>query len=183
MCRMRYTAKHYAAALRASCSDVAAYRRLWQELASAAERLRFDPRVLTFFTSKAADAAEQEEAFRTAFQNALSERALQCVVALIANLQGRLLVSIVSEVERVADAEDRTTRAVIESAVPLSAVQRASVADALTAATGRTVRATYAVEPAVLGGIRVTVNATTVWDGTVAGRLARLRERIRTATT
>lgn len=63
------------------------------------------------------------------------------------------------------------------SAVPLAEAQRAALAQALGSALGRSVELKARVDPAVLGGVRVTVGGRT-YDGTVRSRLAALRERL-----
>jgi len=63
------------------------------------------------------------------------------------------------------------------SAVPLAEAQRAALAQALGSAVGRNVELEARVDPAVLGGVRVTVGGRT-YDGTVRSRLAALRERL-----
>lgn len=71
----------------------------------------------------------------------------------------------------------RTNRSVAEvrSAVELTDDQKARLAEALKAATGREVEVVVIVDPTVMGGI-VTQIGDTVIDGTVRSRLAQLRE-------
>jgi F-type H+-transporting ATPase subunit delta len=63
------------------------------------------------------------------------------------------------------------------TAVPLEEAQRSALAKALNAAIGKTVELKARVDPAVLGGVRVTMGGRT-YDGTVRTRLAALRERL-----
>ena len=73
-----------------------------------------------------------------------------------------------------ADRNDRSI-AEVRSAVELSDDQKARLAQALKAATGRDVEVVVIVDPTVMGGI-VTQIGDTVIDGTVRSRLAQLRE-------
>jgi F-type H+-transporting ATPase subunit delta len=63
------------------------------------------------------------------------------------------------------------------SAVPLAEPQRAALARALGSAAGKDVELKARVDPAVLGGVRVTMGGRT-YDGTVRSRLAALRARL-----
>lgn len=67
--------------------------------------------------------------------------------------------------------------AVVESARDLDAASRESVGAALKKKYGAGLTLDFSVNPALLGGLRVRVGSD-VWDGSVKGRLDRLRERI-----
>lgn len=67
--------------------------------------------------------------------------------------------------------------AVVESAEALDAATQESVTTALQKKYGAGVTLEFSVNPALLGGMRVRVGSD-VWDGSVKGRLDRLRDRI-----
>ena len=62
-------------------------------------------------------------------------------------------------------------------AAPLADEERARLEEALGQLTGRRVRATYAVDPALIGGA-VTRIGSTIYDGSVREQLRLLRERL-----
>ena len=62
----------------------------------------------------------------------------------------------------------------VRVAQPLDAEQQRRLAAALTALKGRNVRLNVAVDPAILGGVHVTVGDEVI-DGTVAARLEQAR--------
>jgi F-type H+-transporting ATPase subunit delta len=68
-------------------------------------------------------------------------------------------------------------RAEITTAEEMSPDTTSQLRDRLTRATGRRVSLTTKVDPAILGGI-VTRIGTTVYDGSLAAQLARMRERL-----
>ena len=80
--------------------------------------------------------------------------------------------------ERVMDAK-RLAQADVVTAVPLTASSRAALADALGRASGKTVTMTERVDPAIIGGVVARIG-TFVYDASVAGQLARLREKLTT---
>ena len=67
--------------------------------------------------------------------------------------------------------------AVVESATVLDATTRLSVDGSLLKKYGAGLTVDFAVDPELLGGLKVRVGSD-VWDGSVKGRLERLRERI-----
>ena len=75
------------------------------------------------------------------------------------------------------NAHRRVSAADIVSATPLEPGQRSAIVRAVEAATGMGVETREALDPSVLGGVRVTVAGRT-YDGTVRQRLRALRETL-----
>lgn len=71
----------------------------------------------------------------------------------------------------------QVVRAEVTTAAPLAPERIDSLRERLTHATGRTVRMTTKVDPALIGGVVARIG-TTVYDGSVATQLARLREKL-----
>jgi F-type H+-transporting ATPase subunit delta len=69
------------------------------------------------------------------------------------------------------------TEARVSSARPLTAAEKKSLEHQLAEITGMAVRATYAEDAALLGGVMVRVGSM-VYDGSVQGRLERMRKEI-----
>jgi F-type H+-transporting ATPase subunit delta len=65
----------------------------------------------------------------------------------------------------------------ISSARVLTAAERKSLEKQLAEITGKTVRATYSEDAALLGGVTVRMGST-IYDGSVHGRLERMRQEI-----
>jgi F-type H+-transporting ATPase subunit delta len=65
----------------------------------------------------------------------------------------------------------------VTTAVPLPGDRAAALADGLGQATGRTVRLTTGVDPSIMGGVVARLGST-VYDGSVARHLERIRERL-----
>ncbi len=73
--------------------------------------------------------------------------------------------------------EEKRNQAVVESAVELTPAERNKVQSDVHARFGEQVQITYAVNPDLLGGLRIQVGSD-VWDGSVRDRLARLQNQI-----
>lgn len=101
-------------------------------------------------------------------------RVRQAVTAVIAQ-KPRGYVGILSHFQRLVklDIERRTAR--IESAAPLSAALTASVKANLAQRYGQGLSVNFAVNPALIGGLRVKVGSD-VFDGSVRARLNELAE-------
>jgi F-type H+-transporting ATPase subunit delta len=65
----------------------------------------------------------------------------------------------------------------VSSARSLSSAERKSLEQQLAEITGMTVRASYSEDPMLLGGVTVRVGST-IYDGSVQGRLQRMRKEI-----
>jgi F-type H+-transporting ATPase subunit delta len=68
-------------------------------------------------------------------------------------------------------------RAEVTTAVPLPDDQLAEIANGLSTATGRKVTMTTRIDPAIIGGAVARIGST-VYDGSVARQLERLKERL-----
>jgi F-type H+-transporting ATPase subunit delta len=68
----------------------------------------------------------------------------------------------------------------VSSVRELSSAEKKSLEQQLATITGKTVRATYSQDPALLGGVLVRVGST-IYDGSVHGRLQRMRQELASA--
>lgn len=92
----------------------------------------------------------------------------------VGHLHGRRIDSVVDELADAAARQRQRIVAEVRVAQPLDAEQERRLAAALSALKGRQVRLNVAVDPAVLGGVHVTVGDEVI-DGTVAARLEQAR--------
>jgi F-type H+-transporting ATPase subunit delta len=107
------------------------------------------------------------------------------------NKEGRNFVRVLVEADRVAltpqiremfgtlkDEADGVARARIDSAFALSEAQLATLTAALAKRFGKRIEATVTVDPALIGGARITVGDTVI-DGTVQAKLAAMAHQLR----
>ncbi len=99
------------------------------------------------------------------------------VVASLKAKQPRGYIGVLAAYSRLVRLELERSHAVIESAVALDDTTRSAVEFDLQKKYDGRLTVEYRQNPALLGGLRVRVGSD-VWDGTVRGRLERLRERI-----
>lgn len=84
---------------------------------------------------------------------------------------------VVEQVKKELDRRMGIAEAVVSSARSLTAAEKKSLERQLAEITGLTVRATYTEDAALLGGVTVRVGST-IYDGSVQGRLQRMRREI-----
>ncbi|MBI2483512.1 F0F1 ATP synthase subunit delta [Candidatus Uhrbacteria bacterium] len=176
---MRYTATQYATALRAVAADLSTFQQLLADLRAVHERCAGDRAAWSFFVDRNAEPTAQERVLRTVFQDFLSDRTYQFLVQLFRDHQFAQLPRILTIAERMEDGETGSVRVEVVSAVSIPEPTRATLDALLMEKLGRRPISAYAVDPACIGGLRVTIDATRAWDGTVAGKLEQLRVRLR----
>jgi F-type H+-transporting ATPase subunit delta len=118
---------------------------------------------------------------QTIIEDLLDNRASPVTVALVSFVvaAGRAhdLPAIIDRlVQRAAQAKNKVV-AEVRTAVPLTDDQRTRLAEALGAATGKSVEVKAIVDPSVLGGVVAQVGDTVI-DGSIRHRLEQLRESI-----
>jgi F-type H+-transporting ATPase subunit delta len=99
------------------------------------------------------------------------------VAVLIDNKRIGQVGAIAEEFKRELDRRMGIADAKVSSFRALSETEKKSLEKQLTAVTGKTVRATYSEDPALLGGALVRVGST-IYDGSVRGQLQRMRDQL-----
>jgi F-type H+-transporting ATPase subunit delta len=86
-------------------------------------------------------------------------------------------LGILTQLERLVRLERQRHSAVVESAEPLAGHVREAVAKALMDRYGQGLETTFVANPALIGGMRVTVGSD-VYDGSIRNQLAALEARL-----
>jgi F-type H+-transporting ATPase subunit delta len=89
----------------------------------------------------------------------------------------RHYIDILQYYKRLLRLEIEKRHAKIESAMPLSLQTAAAVVERLKKKYGADLTSDFAVDPTLLGGVRVRVGSD-VWDGTIRNRLQRLEQQL-----
>lgn len=99
------------------------------------------------------------------------------VAVLIDNRRLPFLPRIVEQLEKELDARLGFAEAQISSARQLGDAEKRALESQIGKATGKKVRASYALDPSLLGGAVVRIGST-IYDGSVKGQLERIKEAI-----
>ena len=119
---------------------------------------------------------EAKELFRTCQVNGLLDenRVRRAVQAMLAE-KPRGYLAILTQFQRLVKLDQERRSARVESAITLSATEQNDVLNSLGRKYGPGLNIAFAQNPALIGGLRIQVGSD-VYDGSVRGRLERLRE-------
>jgi len=117
----------------------------------------------------------------TALANKVSDKALNLVRLLIRRRRIELLPQVAHRYEELYERQKGIVRATITSAAALDDTELRAIQARLSQITGGTLRTDVNVDPSLLGGVIVRIGDRMI-DGSVRGRLERLRNRIAAGT-
>ena len=120
---------------------------------------------------------EREKVVRDALGERISDKAANLLLLLVRRGRADLMAPVAAEFRRIHDRREGISHATVTSAAPLDEAELAALRDRLTGMTGGRVEVTFAVDPALLGGVVVRIGDRLI-DGSVRGRLERLRNRL-----
>ncbi|MBS0321531.1 MAG: F0F1 ATP synthase subunit delta [Proteobacteria bacterium] len=142
----------------------------WSGALKAAAAVAADARMKDALESPKLDAAAKESLFLSIAGDALPAEGRNFVRVLIAADRISLLPEISELFEARKNAVENVATATIETALPLSDAQLGELKGALARHFGKTIEPTVTVNPALIGGARITVGDRVI-DGSVQGKL------------
>ncbi|MCL2297630.1 MAG: F0F1 ATP synthase subunit delta [Proteobacteria bacterium] len=143
----------------------------WQSVLALLRAVSEAPKVRALLNDPKTDIAAKQKLFVDVCGDALDAGGRRLAEVLLQS--GR--IGLMAEIEKLfllrKEAAEGTVEATIETALPLDATQESEIRAALAKHTGRKVDAQISVNPALIGGTRITVGDTVI-DASVQGRLA-----------
>jgi len=121
--------------------------------------------------------AKKKDAFQTAFKDSVRPATLAFLNLLTDHRRIPLVADIKAEFDQMLRRERNVAAATAISAVPLNDTQRTELERALEKRTGKDIELTTEVDPSLMGGVLVRIGDTVI-DGTVKGKIERLREQL-----
>jgi F-type H+-transporting ATPase subunit delta len=175
---MRASAARYARALLDVANNESDPDRAEQELAAFVDLVHGNPDLQRTFANPVVSAADKRAVVQQILDRQQPTTPAGKLLLLLAT-RGRLaLLSDVLAIYRARLMEHRNVlSAEVTTATPLSPERAAQLQQRLTTATGRVVTMTTKVDPAIIGGV-VTRIGGTVYDGSVATQLAKVKDRL-----
>jgi F-type H+-transporting ATPase subunit delta len=176
--RQQGTARRYARALLEVANEQGSADRLREELHQSADLMTQQADLASTLSHPALD-LERKQALAREVLGRLggSETLVRLVDLLIARGRLELLPAIDETYAEAWNAQRGVLTAEAVTAQALTAAQAERLTAALSAASGQGVELKTAVDPRVLGGVRVTMGGR-IYDGTVNGRLESLRRHL-----
>lgn len=171
-------ANRYAGALADVVSASGDYGKTLEELRGFENAYRESPELREVFASPAVALAQKMKVLEAVAQRlGLSLVALNFLRVLLANYRMPLLEEAIQAYHKIASDRMGIVQVSISSAADLSAEERESVAARFRELTGKRVELDFHVVQDLLGGILAQIGST-VYDGSVRGNLARIREQL-----
>jgi F-type H+-transporting ATPase subunit delta len=149
----------------------------WRRELELAARVISDPVIAEAVRNPAVPAALREKTIQDGLGSVVSEPVLNLVRFMIRRGRIEDLDRVAAEFGRLDDERQGIVHAVATSALPLEPSEVKALTARLEQMTGQTVELSVEVDPSVLGGIVVRVGDRLI-DGTVRGRLERLRSQL-----
>lgn len=176
MARPTSAARRYAEAIFQIATRDGTHDR-WEADLALATSLVGDEQVARIVNSPAVPLADRAKMLDTILGGRLAEPAVNLVKLL--DVRGRLtlLPAIAGHYVSLLDRSRGIVAATVTSAAPLEGEEMAAVQTRIEALTGRTVRLSPVVDPALIGGLTVRVGDRLI-DASVRGRLERLRDQL-----
>ncbi len=136
-----------------------------------------DPEFSGLLDAPEVPAAAKANAIRQAVGDSVGPLSLNLLCVLASRDLAHLAPVILSEYSRLLDVHLGIERAEVIAAIPLDSHQRGKTAEFLRGVVGKEVRATYTVDPQILGGLTIRVGDKVI-DGSVRTKLREMRRRI-----
>ena len=151
--------------------NLAALDAVTAEVRALADAVASDPDLAAYFDSPTVAAEDKQAALAgVAKKAALEEVTRRFLLLLVAKRRFSALPAIARALAQIRDEAMGIVPAETTVAAPLSAPETAALTRALESMTGRKVRLSVTVDPAILGGARTRIGSR-VYDGTLRGRL------------
>ena len=132
---------------------------------------------MRLLASPAVPLAARQDVARRVLGERVAPPARNLVFLLLRRGRIELLPAVAREYRRLNDRRAGISHATVTSAAPLDDAERGAIAARLASLAAGRVEASYEVDPALLGGVTVRLGDRLI-DGSVLGRLERLRNRL-----
>lgn len=136
-----------------------------------------EPATVRLLNNPAVPLSEREQVIRDVLGKRISDKTLNLMLLLIRRGRADILGSVAAEFRRLRDQREGISHATVTSAAPLDEAEAGVVRTRLAGMTNGPVEVTFEVDPAILGGVVVRIGDRLI-DGSVRGRLERLRNRL-----
>jgi F-type H+-transporting ATPase subunit delta len=150
----------------------------WSAALSLLSAVAADARVASALDDPKATSADKETLLLNICGDRLDPPGRNFVRVLVEANRVGVLPQIATLFEGLRNDAEGVAKAHIESAFPLSAVELADITASLAKHFGKKIDATVTVDPALIGGARITVGDTVI-DGSVQAKLAAMASKLR----
>lgn len=154
----------------------------WLAAFDAADARLGAPQAVRLLASPAIPSADREALLDRLLAGTVSGAPRNLLALLVRRGRFELLPGVSAEFRRLYRRREGIVEAVVTSAAPLDAAELAALEERLTATAGARVEISQLVDASLIGGLQVRLGDRLI-DGSVRGRLERLRSRLSASTT
>ncbi len=172
---MTGTAKEYADALLMLAKDDGKEQVFADALTLVADVFRENPAYLDLLASPVISKDTRKDLLRQAFGETLPQEIAACIALMCDNGHIREFAAMQETYMEQFHILSQITVATITSAAALSDDEKDALLQQISVSTGHTVRATFMVDPSLIGGVKVEMDGC-ILDGTIKHRLRELKE-------
>ncbi|WP_199623553.1 F0F1 ATP synthase subunit delta [Paenibacillus alkalitolerans] len=166
-------AKRYAKALFEVAKDKGAIEETQAQLAAVAEAIGGNAEVRAFFDHPNIGSDVKIRALKDAVGGKVSDHVMNALQLLVERGRGSAISAVLSAYISIADEALGRAKASVTSAFELTEEQQDEIARQFSALTGKKITVEPAVDPSLLGGVRIRIGDT-LYDGSLATQLAEM---------
>jgi F-type H+-transporting ATPase subunit delta len=170
-------ARRYAIAISSLARDQNVVERVGDDLAAAARAIGENATVAEFFVAPVIGRPEKERVLIETFEGRIHTIALHALLLLVRKRRERLLAAIVAEYRALERAARGVETLTLQSARPLDRAEYSKLIARLEGAYGKKFEVTEVVDPALIGGLRLTMGDRRI-DASISGRLGALAREL-----
>jgi F-type H+-transporting ATPase subunit delta len=170
-------ARRYAAAVFSLATEQNSVDAVGRDLRAASNAIAANDDARRFFISPVIDRAEKANVLTRTFGDKIGEIALHTLLLLVRKRREALLSPIVTEYEKLQLAQSGREPLQVVSARELAPDELNKIVERLSRVYGKRFEVTRRVDPALLGGVRITMGDRSI-DGSIAGRLDELSREL-----
>jgi len=170
-------AKRYGAAIFGAAKEAGVIKEVEADLKEVLALQRSDEKFRDFLLSPEVRRDQKRAIVDRLLSDRIGTLSMESIRLLLAKRREDLLPEIVEEYDELRRQDERVIYAKVTSAEPMSFDEKEALLAKLTQEIGKTLEPEFAVDPALIGGVRVAYE-NMVLDGSVRGGLARLRSAL-----
>jgi F-type H+-transporting ATPase subunit delta len=169
--------KRYANALFLAAKDKGSVGKVEKELKLVADALLATPALRSLLAHPSVDVTAKHKMMIEVFGKHVSELVLNMLLLLCDRRRSDIMVDLSAAYTQIAGRELGQAEATVIAAKPLSAQELTNVQTSFSKIIGKEIRLEQKIDAELLGGIRVRIGDT-LYDGSVAGKLARIGKEL-----
>lgn len=170
-------AKRYAAALFGIAERDSMVEAVLKDLALVEKLFETVPYLESLVMQPLVSIRRKQKVLHDAFGDSTTATTLHFLYLLVRKRRQGIVKDVIREFRAANDVKQGRIVAEVHTAVKIDKKQLASLEEALVRRTGKQVELRVALDPSIIGGVRVRLGDTVI-DGTVSGRLEKIRQRL-----